>query len=473
MMLGRALRHSIRIRFAILMALLQACVFLISGIGVVRYNAAQRLEITEQQGDILAHDLALPMWNMDDRQVVGMLKPLERNPALAGARVLTEEGKVIAETGEMAGDDKMLFSAQVATEKEKLGTLELAISRHWMNETLLQDIWATGAVLAAMLVTILGGFVVLLGFIFRPLGRIEKAVTALSSGALDTEIPYAERPDEIGAIAVAVHVFKENMIHTERLRDDQERIKRLADSEKQQAINVITDGSQQLTDTSTQLLDGAQQQAAAAEQAAASMEEMAANIKQNAENAASTETVALRLADEAQSSGEVVKTAAQAMEVIVKKISIVSDIARQTDLLALNAAIEAARAGEHGRGFAVVAAEVRKLAERSQIAATEIGGLSADTLRISHDAGNKLAQLVPGIQESATQFGEISIACREQDLAAGQISQAIQVLDGIIQENARAAQKVAETSKGLLRQAEQLQATVTQDLSREELSTAQ
>ncbi len=222
------------------------------------------------------------------------------------------------------------------------------------------------------------------------------------------------------------------------------------------SIENVASGAQAMSASSEEMSQGASEQAAAAEEASSSIEQMTANIRQNADNAMQTEKIAIQASGDAREGGDAVNETVGAMKEIADKIMIVEEIARQTNLLALNAAIEAARAGEHGKGFAVVAAEVRKLAERSQMAAGEINELSTSSVEVAEKAGNVLDALVPNIQKTAELVQEISAASREQDAGADQISKSIQQLDAVIQQNASASEEMASTSEELSGQSEQL-----------------
>ena len=213
--------------------------------------------------------------------------------------------------------------------------------------------------------------------------------------------------------------------------------------------NSSANTASQVNSAARDLGEGSSQQAASLEEISSSMEQMSANIRQSADNASQTEQIAQKAANDAEISGQTVVQAVSAMKEIAGKISIIGEIARQTNLLALNAAIEAARAGEHGKGFAVVAAEVRKLAERSQIAAGEIGDLSGSTVTLAEQAGDKLLKLVPDIQKTAELVQEISVASREQDVGSGEINTALQQLDQVVQQSAASAEELASSAEEL------------------------
>lgn len=161
-----------------------------------------------------------------------------------------------------------------------------------------------------------------------------------------------------------------------------------------------------------------------------------------------------------QEGSQSVITTVESMKKIADKISIIEEIARQTNLLALNAAVEAARAGDHGKGFAVVATEVRKLAERSQLAASEINELSSSSVSIADKSGKLLEQIVPNIQSTAKLVQEIAASSIEQNSGANQVNSAIQQFNQVIQQNAAGAEEMASSSEELSTQAENLREAI-------------
>ncbi|MBF0152177.1 MAG: CZB domain-containing protein [Magnetococcales bacterium] len=282
--------------------------------------------------------------------------------------------------------------------------------------------------------------------ISRGIDQGVKIATCLAEGDLNQSAEVTSR-DEIGAMLTA----NNHMV---------DKLSKIVGLVRNAGDSLALTG-QEISTTASHLADQATQQAAAIEQTSSAMEQMISNIQQNAENAQTTEKIAHSAAKEAVEGGEAVSKAVSAMREIAGKITIIEEISRQTNLLALNAAIEAARAGEHGKGFAVVAAEVRKLAERSQTAAGEIGQLSSSSVEVAEQAGGIINRLVPDIRKTSELIQEIAAASQEQFQGAEQINQAVQQLDHAIQSNAGAAEEMSASCDELDQLSSSLQEAVS------------
>ncbi|MFN8254098.1 MAG: methyl-accepting chemotaxis protein [Bacteroidales bacterium] len=228
-------------------------------------------------------------------------------------------------------------------------------------------------------------------------------------------------------------------------------------------VSVIHQSAQNLAETSTRInystqnmAQGANEQAASTEEASASMEEIASAIQQNNDNALLAEKLASTTAKNLQIITISSNQSLASVKNISKKIEIINDIAFQTNLLALNAAVEAARAGTSGKGFSVVASEVRKLAEKSKLAANEIIELSEKSVNITQNAVNQLNAILPEIEKNAVLVADIANSSKEQYSGSNQVNVAIQEMNKVTQQNVAASEEISTGAEILASQAQTL-----------------
>jgi methyl-accepting chemotaxis protein len=239
-------------------------------------------------------------------------------------------------------------------------------------------------------------------------------------------------------------------------------------------IEKITSSAVQ-TDVSASELSSAVQdlsnrteaQASALEETSSLMQEMTNSVTDNAAQAKTASKLANEAQHQAESGGQVVSRAVMSMVEINEAsakitdiITVIDEIAFQTNLLALNAAVEAARAGEQGRGFAVVAGEVRNLAQRSAVAAGEIKELiksSVDKIHAGTDlvnrSGDTLKEIVEAVREVSGVISNIAVSSEQQNTGIQQVSQAVENMDQMTQQNAAMVEEASATALSMSDQA--------------------
>ena len=298
--------------------------------------------------------------------------------------------------------------------------------------------------LVLLILTVVAAIVLGLA-IGRPINNMLAGVKQLSSGNLSVEFKQPGKfRTEVAQLQASLDKFVKNQ-------------KRIVSQVKQSAANIKNSGKE-LARSASIVATGSSEQAAASEQVSTAVQEMTTSIRRNADSAKQTEEITDQVAKSVVRANESVKETVEAMKIITDKISIINEIVGKTDLLAVNAAIEAARVGESGKGFSVVASEIRKLAEKSQAAAKEIDDLTSTGVKQAESSGELLRQLVPQMAKTTELIHGIAASSAEQDISAVQISNAIQQLDNIIQQNAATSEELSTSAAEAKSQAESLDA---------------
>lgn len=375
------------------------------------------------------------LWNFNTKALNENCGAFFKDKDIISIKIMDSSNKeVINLSRKVEGGKKLLRKEEMMREGSKIGIVEIIFSDYQIREqvaSLRNQLIILTLIIVSLIIFIMS---LISNAAFKPLGLLMEGLRHLTEGKLNTRVTVRSS-DEIGQLSESFNYF------VETIGSIIQNVKESTDS--------IAIASEEVKETSKSLNEGASSQAATVEEVTSSMEEIAAAISQNAENSRNTDKVARGAADMAIEGGEAVNQTVAAMEKISEKITLIEDISYQTNLLALNAAIEAARAGEFGRGFAVVAGEVRKLAEKSQIAAKEISGLSLESVKIAESAGELLSKIVPGIQQTSELVQGITRASEEQDTGANQINTGMSELNDVTQQNASISEELASTAEAL------------------------
>ena len=327
---------------------------------------------------------------------------------------------------------------------------EVAATERVSTFTLL--LWGVSAVV--FLIIGAGIFGVAFGVI-RPIAEMTDVMKGLAGGDLDVSVPALSRGDEVGAMARAVQVFKDNAQRVQSMEQEQAGLKLKAEGDRKAAMQQMADGfdsaigkiiqtvstasselessAGQLTKTAevTQVLSAtvasaSEQSSANAQSAAAAAEEMASSVSEISRQVQDSHKISREAVSQVEQTNARIADLAQSASRIGEVVKMISAVAEQTNLLALNATIEAARAGEAGRGFAVVASEVKALAAQTAKATEEISEQIGQMQSATNQSVSAIQEIGGTIGRIAEISQAIAAAVEEQGAATQEISRNVQ-----------------------------------------------
>jgi len=357
---------------------------------------------------------------------------------------------------------RIVTGTEVLDQAQGIAQVGITTTQEITDDVVARVLSSVVIVLIGLLVALLIAVVVAVFLTRMITSALKKGVVfaiELSQGILSANLDVDQK-DEIGELAEALRTMRDKL---------------------SEIVRSVASGSEQIATASEQLAEGNQdlstrteQQASALEETSSAIEEMNASIKSNADNTTTADQLSREAVVKTEDGTKAVSKMVTSMTEISESsnriadiIEVINNIAFQTNLLALNASIEAARAGEQGKGFAVVAVEVRKLAKRSDKAASEIADIIKNSnkkveegVEIASTAGEVLNEINAAVRKVTALVSEISAASQEQLSSVDQIDQTLSSLDENTQKNAALVEEAASSTEELSAQAQELNSTM-------------
>ena len=384
---------------------------------------------------------------------------------------------------------------------------ELDRRAHVIETEAESELMFESAVTAALLLLTAFAAVVIVRGITRPVSGMTQAMQSLADGDLEIRVPGSDRRDEIGEMAEAVQVFKDNAIRIKEMQEkeaerqarEEEARRRLmtemADSfenavgdvvngvassaqEMEAAASSMTSTAEQTSRQSTAAVGATETANSSVQTVASAAEELSASIAEVSKGVTEAASAAAGAVDEAQSTNGRIQSLSEAADSISKVVSLINEIAEQTNLLALNATIEAARAGDAGKGFAVVASEVKNLALQTGKATEEISNLvhgiqdeMGHTVTSIDEIGGTIARIneltqtmAASVEQQRAATEEIARNAQEAAKGTDEVSHNIRGVQQAANDAGSAAEQVLGSAQSLGAQSTQLESAVREFL---------